>query len=262
MRAKKRFGQNFLRDERVIDKIIDSLDLRAGDRVLEIGPGEGVLTERILERDVKLIAIEIDRDLVPILRSRFGDKANFEVIEGDILSTNLAETLPAGDGPLKIVGNLPYYISTPILEHMMAADIDFERLVLMLQREVVERITAPPGNSDRGYFTVLIENAFDCELVLSVPPSAFRPAPAVDSAVVRLRPKERAITDDRTFRSLLSASFAQKRKTIKNNLRRYSPDVMQLLQTAGIDPSRRAETLSLEEWKSLNDQLNPPTRGQ
>jgi 16S rRNA (adenine1518-N6/adenine1519-N6)-dimethyltransferase len=259
MRAKKRFGQNFLQNKAVIARIVEALGLRQGDSVVEIGPGLGALTELILEKGVDLTSIEIDRELTPLLKSRFGREPNFRLIEGDFLSLDLETALePHGPG-IKVVGNLPYYISTPILERLIQAPFKMERLVLMLQLEVVERITAPPGTSDRGYFTVLVENAFETEKLLTVPPGAFRPAPAVHSAVVRMVPKVRTIEDNATFRSLIAAAFAQKRKTILNNLRRVSPAASEWLTAAGIDPGRRAETLSLHEWKRLLDRFDEIT---
>lgn len=256
MRAKKRFGQNFLTDDRVVAGIVAALEIEPGEQVVEIGPGEGVLTEQILDASAELTAIEIDRDLIPVLQRRFGANPNFRLIEGDFLSLNLTNIFQAYRQPLKLVGNLPYYISTPILERLIDSPIRFERLVVMLQREVVERITAAPGTSDRGYFTVLIENAFETENLMVVPPSAFRPAPAVHSAVVRLRPRARLIEDNAAFRSLVSAAFAQKRKTLLNNLRSVTPAAAEFIGDAAIDPVRRAETLTLEEWKRLSDSFN------
>ena len=256
MRAKKSLGQNFLNDSAVVEQIIGALDLGADDTVVEIGPGYGALTERLVGSSARVVAIEFDRDLVGPLNERFGSRANFSLISGDALSFDFSDIL-SGTEPArtKLVANLPYNISTPILQRLIEFRHLFSSLVLMFQKEVVDRITAKPGNSDRGFLSVLVENAFETKHLFDVPPTAFRPVPKVWSAVVRLTPKKSLIRDVALFRDLLSRAFAQKRKTILNNLKGSFDAAAHILNDAGIDAGRRAETLTLDEWIRLTDNL-------
>lgn len=245
--AKRSFGQNFLTDEIFIGKIIEAVDPSPEDLIVEIGPGRGALTERIVDRAGKVVAIELDRELVPFLKQKFETQMNFELIEGDALDIDFLSACAGTKA--KLVANLPYNISTAILQRLIDQRQAFFSMVLMFQKEVVDRITASPGNSDRGFLTVMVEAYLDAERLFDVPPGAFRPVPKVDSAVARLVPKELVdIADPKLFRRLVSAGFAQKRKTILNNLKNIFPDAAGLLASAGIDPQRRAETLSLAEW--------------
>lgn len=250
MRAKRSLGQNFLRDPTVIRKIVDAVDPCADDTVIEIGPGQGALTELLLRRTGTLIAVEFDRDLVAPLRVQFSSFRNFKLVNDDALVVDFAALAPNQTG-LKLVANLPYNISTPILQKLMEQRLLFSSLVLMFQREVVERITAAPGGRERGFLSVLVEDAFKTEYLFDVPPKAFHPVPKVWSAVVRLTPKASSVSDSRTFRRLVSAAFSQKRKTIYNNLRTILSDASATLHDARIDPRRRAETLALTEWHAL-----------
>ncbi len=249
MRAKKSLGQNFLRDTEVIRRISVALELDEQDTVLEIGPGRGALTERILESGASVVAVEIDRELATVLQTQFHFAPNFRIIAADILTTDLADILMGADpAKTKLVGNLPYYISTAILQKLALERLLFSKCILMLQREVVDRITAKPGNSERGFLTVLIEAAFEVERLFDVSPAAFTPQPKVWSSVVALTPKPLSIGDETTFRNLISAAFAQKRKTILNNLKNFRDDAAKVLAESAIDPRRRAETITLEEW--------------
>jgi 16S rRNA (adenine1518-N6/adenine1519-N6)-dimethyltransferase len=193
--------------------------------------------------------VELDRDLVPLLRSRFAGSANVKIIEEDALNIDFDQF--AGSGPVKLVANLPYYISTAILQRLIEQRSAFSEMVLMFQREVVDRILAPPGGSERGFLTVMVEAYFDASRLFDVPPTAFRPVPKVWSSVVRLRPKWDGVPNYPLLRDLVSAAFAQKRKTILNNLKHQYPAAEALLETAGIDPKRRAETLNSDEWSAL-----------
>jgi 16S rRNA (adenine1518-N6/adenine1519-N6)-dimethyltransferase len=259
--AKKSLGQNFLVDDNYIRKIIDAVDPADGDTIVEIGPGRGAITEKLIASGANVIAIELDRELVPVLREQFPNAAYFTVVEADAIefdfaSLNAANPNSAIHSPQsKVVANLPYYISTAILQKMSEQRELFSSLVLMFQREVVDRITAEPGNSDRGFLTVLVESAFAVEKLFDVPPTAFRPQPKVWSSVVRLTPKENVISHPEPFRRLLSAAFAQKRKTILNNLKTFSREALTALKIAEIDPGRRAETLTLDEWLRLADAI-------
>ncbi|MFL6467807.1 MAG: 16S rRNA (adenine(1518)-N(6)/adenine(1519)-N(6))-dimethyltransferase RsmA [Pyrinomonadaceae bacterium] len=250
--AKKSLGQNFLAAPNYVDKIIAAVSPSDGDTIIEIGPGRGALTEHLVESGANVIAIELDRDLVPVLTEKFSRYANFQVLEQDALDVNF-ETLTTNNS--KLVANLPYYISTAILQHLAEQRHCFSELVLMFQREVVDRITAKPGNSDRGFLTVLVEASFETEKLFDVPPEAFRPMPKVSSSVVRLKPKPAELADPEVFRNMVSLSFAQKRKTILNNLKPHYANAPQALAAAGIEPSRRAETLTLVEWKQLAEYL-------
>jgi 16S rRNA (adenine1518-N6/adenine1519-N6)-dimethyltransferase len=188
-----------------------------------------------------------------MLRERFRGQENFALIEGDALRVDLAD-IERGDRKLRVIANLPYNISTAILQRLFSyADI-LDDCVLMFQREVVERITAPPGTSDRGYLTVLVESHFTVERLFDVPPSAFRPQPKVWSSVVRLIPKAE-IRKEEAFHEIVAAGFAQKRKTILNNLKGKYPDIAQALELTGIESNRRAETLTLNEWNRLAARL-------
>src|ERR1035437_1263088 len=221
LRAKKSLGQNFLRDQSVVGRIVDALEISATDTVVEIGPGTGALTGELLNKADNVIAIEFDRDLIEPLRDRFGKSQKLVLINADALHLSFADRpeIKTAAGKVKLVANLPYNLSTPILQRLIEQRHLFFSLVLMFQREVVARITAAPGTKDRGYLSVLVENAFETEYLFDVVPSAFYPVPKVWSAVVRLTPKPSASPDDAVFRGLLSAAFEQKRKTILNNLK-------------------------------------------
>ena len=261
--AKKSFGQNFLVDATVVGKIVDALRLTGDETVIEIGAGRGALTAILLEKAGKVIAIELDRDLIPALREKFGKKENFQLVEQDALKIDFAEILQNPEFAIpnprstKLVANLPYNISTAILQRLSDQRHIFSELILMFQREVVERITARAGNKERGFLSVLVEANFDSRKLFDVPGKAFRPVPKVMSSVVMLTPKDSKIGDSDLFRKIVSKGFLQKRKTIFNNFKSEFADAKMLLEMSGIDPSRRAETLTLDEWicfvNSVND---------
>ena len=257
-KPKRSLGQNFLVDQRYIDRIVAAVDPAPNDLILEIGPGRGAITEKIVNSGAHVVAIELDDNLIGPLTERFGGHINFQLFHADALTVDFAELIltkrsqVASIGPVKLVANLPYYISTAILESLAEHREVFHSLVLMFQREVVERIAAKPGNSDRGFLTVLTESAFEVRRLFDVPPIAFRPAPKVTSAVVQLAPKAHRAGSGPEFRKLLSTAFAQKRKTILNNLKSAYLNAEEALGLAGIDPKRRAESLSLDEWLQLD----------
>jgi 16S rRNA (adenine1518-N6/adenine1519-N6)-dimethyltransferase len=256
--AKKSLGQNFLIDPYYIQKIIDAVAPASGDAICEIGPGRGALTEKLVDSGASIIAIELDHDLAEELRKSFGGK-QFRLIERDALDVNFrdlrSEAESTADSHFKLVANLPYYISTAILQRLAEQRNAFSTLVLMFQKEVVERITATPGNSERGFWTVITEASFEVAKLFDVPASAFRPVPKVQSAVVRLAPKPLTGLDEKAFRDLVSTAFAQKRKTILNNLKSKYRNAGLSLRSAGIEASRRAETLTLAEWTELYESL-------
>ncbi|HZT58287.1 MAG TPA: 16S rRNA (adenine(1518)-N(6)/adenine(1519)-N(6))-dimethyltransferase RsmA [Pyrinomonadaceae bacterium] len=261
-RAKKRLGQNFLVDEGYARRIVSALAPRAGEAVVEIGPGRGALTALLVESGARVVAVELDRELVPLLRERFGGRDNFTLLEADALEVDFCSAVePATRAG--VVANLPYNISTAILQRLIGQRRCVAEMVLMLQREVVERITARPGSTARGYLTVLVEAFCETEALFDVPPAAFRPVPKVWSTVARLRVRENPLrgADNPLLWRVVSAGFAQRRKTIQNNLRHAPEDVRarvesaggasSVLEAAGVEPSRRAETLALEEWLSI-----------
>lgn len=256
----KRLGQHFLRDQRTIHRIIDALAPKAGETIIEIGPGTGALTSVLVERVGRLIAVEFDNKLAPLLQERFGGFGNFKLVMADALTVDFCkEILPAQSA--RLVANLPYNISTAILQRLIGQRGCIEEMVLMLQREVVERLLAPAGTSDRGFISVLVEAYCEAEKLFDVAPGAFRPPPKVWSSVMRLkiRPRINAeSTDESLLWEVVSAGFAQKRKTILNNLRHTSGRLQEILKRNGgasivlckanVELQRRAETLTLEEW--------------
>lgn len=254
--AKKSFGQNFLVDENFIHKIVDALLLKSDETVVEIGAGRGALTEKLITKAGKVVAIEFDRDLIPELWLRFGEKENFKLVDADALHVDFTR-LSANGKRMRLVANLPYNISTAILQRLMDQRNAFSGLVLMFQREVVERITATESSKERGFLTVLTELYFEVERLFDVPPNAFRPAPKVWSSVVRLSPKDVDMDDEAGFRRLISTAFAQKRKTIANNLKHEFKNYIDALKNAGIAENRRAETLNIEEWIRLHRSISP-----
>lgn len=256
--AKKSLGQNFLVDENYIVKIIRALNPNKDETIIEIGAGRGALTEKLVASGANVVAIELDRNLIPLLREKFGEKENFNLIEADALEIDFYELSKTKNykPKTKLVANLPYYISTAILQKLIEQRNCFSEMILMFQREVVRRITAPSGSSERGFLTVLTEVYLMTEKLFDVPPSAFRPAPKVWSSVMRLITKnvdEISNENEDLFRRIVSAAFLQKRKTIFNNLKNNFVNVEDTLNECSIDSNRRAETLTLEEWKCLTD---------
>ncbi|HKG46768.1 MAG TPA: 16S rRNA (adenine(1518)-N(6)/adenine(1519)-N(6))-dimethyltransferase RsmA [Pyrinomonadaceae bacterium] len=256
----KRLGQHFLRDQRTIHRIIDALAPHAGDTIVEIGPGTGALTSVLVERAGRVIAVEFDNKLAPLLQERFASFKNFKLVMADALTLDFcAEIQPAHSA--RLVANLPYNISTAILQRLIAQRRCLDDMVLMLQREVVERVLAPAGTTDRGFISVLVEAYCEAEKLFDVAPGAFRPPPKVWSSVMRLKFRPRInteVADEELLWQTVSAGFAQKRKTILNNLRHASGRLQEILKRnggasivlckAGIDLQRRAETLTVEEW--------------
>jgi 16S rRNA (adenine1518-N6/adenine1519-N6)-dimethyltransferase len=249
-RAKKRFGQHFLRDRRVVDRIIRVFDPRPTDTVVEIGPGQGVLTHELVGRVGRLHAIELDRDLVAHLRQRFSPDA-LSLHGVDALRFEFGTLVPPGT-KLRVIGNLPYNISTPLLFHLLEQIDVVHDMLFMLQKEVVERLAAQPGGKDYGRLSVMIQWRLRVEKLFDVGPSAFSPPPRVDSSVVRLAPHATPpieVTDPAHFSRIVQAAFAQRRKTLRNNLKGMV-DAAEM-QRIDIDPNRRAETLTLEEFARL-----------
>jgi 16S rRNA (adenine1518-N6/adenine1519-N6)-dimethyltransferase len=259
----KRLGQHFLRDQRTIQRIIDALAPNASETIIEIGPGTGALTSELVKRGARVVAVEFDNKLTPLLTERFSDFPNFKLVMADALTTDFcAAILPARSA--RLVANLPYNISTAILQKLIAQRECLDEMVLMLQREVVERVLAPPGTTDRGFISVLVEAYCETEKLFDVAPGSFRPPPKVWSSVMRLkfRPQINAESTDETLLwEVVSAGFAQKRKTMLNNLRHTTGRLQDVLKRNGgasivlckanVDLQRRAETLTLEEWGKI-----------
>ena len=263
----KRFGQNFLTDQRIINRIVKALEPRADETIIEIGPGRGALTAPLLETAGAFVAIEFDRNLIPLLTERFGGKENFKLVESDALVTDFCNVIrPATHA--RVVANLPYNVATAILQRLIEQRGCVTEMVLMLQKEVVERITAGPGGSERGYLSVFVQTYCETEKLFDVAPSSFRPAPKVWSSVLRLRLRERPaseVRDEKLLWQVVSAGFAQRRKTILNNLRNAPSPLQEIVKAHGgasivlcqaeVDLQRRAETLTLEEWARVSREL-------
>jgi 16S rRNA (adenine1518-N6/adenine1519-N6)-dimethyltransferase len=248
--ARKRFGQHFLRDSTVVEQIVAAIDAQPGDTVLEIGPGRGALTSGLLASGCTLHAIELDRDLAPLLRERFAGEKRFHLHEGDALNLTLDSLQPAPTTRWRIVGNLPYNISTPLLFHLLAQYRQIEDLHVMLQREVVERMAASPGGRDYGRLTVMLAPFAEVEALFDVPPESFSPPPKVWSTVARLRLRsEPAFAIDARFGRVVLAAFSQRRKTLRNALRNELDAAA--IEACGVDPGMRAETLTPAEFGKL-----------
>ncbi len=269
MRAKKRLGQNFLVDGRAAERIVGELAPRGDETIIEIGAGRGALTALLLERAGRVVAIEFDRDLAPLLRREFGARDNFKLIEADALGVDFCHVIAPAKGA-RVVANLPFNIATAILQRLIRQRACLSEFVLMLQREVVERMTAEPSTSERGYLSVLVQTYCEVQPLFDIAPGAFRPVPKVWSTVVRLtvRPRIAAeVADEELLWRIVSAGFAQRRKTILNNLRAAPEDLRQriegaggiggVLEAAGIAPQRRAESLTLDDWAQLTRTVEP-----
>lgn len=257
LRPRKRFGQNFLVDEGILAKIVAAAELSPDDVVLEVGPGLGTLTAALAERAGRVVAVEIDRDLVAWLGTTVGRRPNVRLVEGDFLALPLEELLPTDGGPYKAVANLPYYITSPVILKFLHDPRPWAKLVFMVQREVAARLTAGPGSKAYGSLSVFLQFHAALRLVTRVPRTAFFPTPEVDSAVVELSPRPAPLApgpEREVFFRLVRAAFGQRRKTLANALTGGgfpAPAVAAALVDSGLDGRRRGETLSLEELAAL-----------
>jgi 16S rRNA (adenine1518-N6/adenine1519-N6)-dimethyltransferase len=276
IRARKSLGQNFLTDQRVAHQIMDAVSLLPTDIVIEIGPGTGALTRLLVKQSGYVEAVEIDARLADELRRSIA-AANLTVVTGDALSLDWLTLITTAKPKLRslsrdddhqlrvrIVANLPYYISTPIIEKLLSLGRSVFDMTLMLQNEVADRITAGPGGRDYGYLSVLVQYRCIASKLFEVSPSAFTPVPKVQSAVIKLTVRERPaieVADEAKFFALVRASFAQRRKTILNNLKaassvlKFTQPLESALEAASVAPQRRAETLSLAEFALLGREL-------
>ena len=253
-RPRKRFGQNFLNDRNVVEHILASIAPQPADHLVEIGPGEGAITAGLLKAAGRLDAVELDRDLLAALQQRFGGVPQFALHNADALKFDLC-ALAAASEQIRLTGNLPYNISTPLLFRFLDQADCIHDMHFMLQKEVVDRMVAPPGNRTYGRLSVMLQVRCDIESLFDIGPSAFRPAPKVDSAFVRLSPYDIPpwpISDPTYFAELVSKAFSQRRKTLRNTLKGLI--TVEQLAAAGIDPGDRAETLAPEVFVALANQ--------
>jgi len=253
-KPRKRFGQNFLHDARIIQRIVSSIAPKENEPLLEIGPGQGALTEVLLPHKPTLTAVELDRDLAAMLRIKFANHPHFTLREGDALQLDLSD-LHVTPGKLRVVGNLPYNISTPLMFHLLAQREYIRDMHFMLQKEVVQRLAAEPGNKDYGRLSIMAQ--YYCHVIhlFDVPPGAFFPPPKVMSAIVRLQPRapELLAHDTDTLSKLVNIAFQQRRKTLRNTLKTIASE--QQIIAAGINPDARAETLSVTDFVRLANSL-------
>lgn len=265
---KKSFGQNFLTDTNILQKIVDTAEIDDQVNVIEIGPGIGALTEFLAERAAEVMAFEIDHRLVPILADTLRDFDNVIIVNEDILKVDLAQHIQNfknPDLPIKVVANLPYYITTPILMHLIESGIPFSEFVVMMQKEVADRISAQPNTKAYGSLSIAVQYYMTAKVAFIVPRTVFVPAPNVDSAILKMvrRPEPAVAVEDETFFFKVSkASFTHRRKTLWNNLTGYfgkteeiKDKLTKALNQAGLAPSVRGEALSLSEFASLADAL-------
>lgn len=267
IQPRKTFAQHWLKSEKALNEIVRAGVLQPGDRVLEIGPGTGILTRRLLPLVQSLVAVEIDRDLCKVLTKEFGRDTKFLLLQGDFLSLDvppLLEQFPAFQKPHKVVANIPYNITGPIIEKLLGTIANpnpepYDLLVLLVQKEVAERLVALPGSRTFGALSVRVQYLANCELICTVPAGAFYPPPKVDSAVIRLvpRPTEPPALDTRKFETLVKLGFGAKRKMLRNNLQSVveRDRLTELLEELDINPQVRAEDLSVAQWVALSNQL-------
>ena len=265
-RHSKSLGQNFLSDIHIIEDIVDGSDIEPEDLVIEIGPGMGVLTAAAAERAGKVIAVEIDKKLIPILKETLAEYDNVEIINADIMKTDLTEIVeanrPADGGKVRVIGNLPYYRTTPIIMKLLEESVPADSITIMMQKEVADRIKAGPGGKDYGALTVAV--GFYCTIthVADAPKEVFVPRPKVDSTVIRLDLRKECpvdLIDQKIFFETVKGGFGQRRKTLLNSLTGVrglpKPEIADALDAAGIDPKRRAETLSLDEFAAVANEI-------
>lgn len=257
LRADKKLGQNFLIDENIVRNIVAAAELSDKDTVLEVGPGIGTLTQGLAESGASVVAVELDKRLLPVLDTTLEGYDNVRIVNGDILQVDIMQTV--GVDEFKVCANLPYYITTPIIFALLEKRLPMERLVAMVQKEVAERMAAKPGGKDYGALSVAIQYYTEPEIAFIVPPSSFIPAPSVDSAVIICKRREKPpveVCDEALFFRVVKAAFSLRRKMLNNSLKNMGikgEQVAKWLELAGVDGKRRAETLSLEDFAALTN---------
>lgn len=265
---KKSLGQNFLTDLDVLQKIVSAAQVSMDDDVIEIGPGIGALTEQLAKKAHHVLALEIDERLIPVLGETLEDYSNITVLHGDILQTQLSLLIKEhldGQHPVKIVANLPYYITTPIVLHLLDEGADFKSITIMMQKEVAQRLTARPGMKDYGSLTIGVAYSTDSQIVFNVPKTVFVPSPKVDSAIVLMKKRQQKIyrpQSESGFKKLVRGSFMHKRKSLWNNLLGFygkedeiKNKLTHALKNSQIDPGIRAERLSVADFVRLSDSM-------
>ena len=268
----KKFGQNFLIDTTVLDRIISSAEITKEDCVLEIGPGIGTMTQYLAERAGSVVAVEIDKALIPILQDTLKEWDNVSVIHGDILKTDIRKIADEKNQgrPIKVVANLPYYITTPIIMGLFESHVPVDSITVMVQKEVADRMQTGPGNKDYGALSLAVQYYADPYIVANVPPNCFMPRPKVGSAVIRLtchQEKPVQVQDEKLMFNIIRASFNQRRKTLANGLKNAATldftkeEVEAAIDALGKGASVRGETLTLEEFARLSDLLSPYKKG-
>lgn len=257
----KSLGQNFLVDDSVPKDIVLGAEVDENDLVIEIGPGVGTLTAQLLNKAKKVVAIELDNDLIPILTEEMGSNPKFTLIHNDALKVNFNEII-GEEKSVKLVANLPYYVTTPIIVKLLKEKYNFKSLTIMIQKEVAERMDAEPGNKDYGSLSLLVQYYCNTKIIRKVPPQCFIPRPKVDSIVIRLdrldEPKVK-VENEKLFFEVIRSSFNMRRKTLWNGVKNIglSKEKLELaFKEAGIDPKRRGETLTIEEFAVLSDKIN------
>ncbi|MGL5347161.1 MAG: 16S rRNA (adenine(1518)-N(6)/adenine(1519)-N(6))-dimethyltransferase RsmA [Peptostreptococcaceae bacterium] len=257
----KSLGQNFLVDDSVPRDIVSGAEVDENDLVIEIGPGVGTLTVQLLKKAKKVVAIELDNDLIPILQQELGENPNFTLIHNDALKVNFNEVI-GEEQSVKLVANLPYYVTTPIIVKLLKENYKFKSLTIMIQKEVAERMNAEPGNKDYGALSLLVQYYCNTSIVRRVPPQCFIPRPKVDSIVIRLdrleEPKVK-VKNEKLFFDIIRNSFNMRRKTLWNGVKNIGLDKESLelaFEEANVDPKRRGETLSIQEFALLSDKIS------
>lgn len=265
-RFSKSLGQNFLIDENILDKMIKGSLIDKDTNIIEIGPGFGTLTQRLLMNAKKVVAIEIDKTAVPILQDNLSEFDNLKIVNDDVLKCDLKKIIADefGGGRVRIVANLPYYITTPIIMHILESHLNAESLCIMIQKEVAERIVAKPSTKDYGALSVAVNYYAEPRMICTVPPSSFVPMPKVSSAVISLDIRQNPpvdVKDEKNYFKVVKASFGQRRKTLLNALS-GSPaipmskaEIMACLHRIGIDEKRRGETLSLKDFADITGEI-------
>ena len=262
----KKFGQNFLIDEHVLDKIIDAAQIDVTYGVIEIGPGLGTMTRRLAALSKKVVAIEIDRQLIPILSDTLSDCDNVKVINADVMKTDLGSLIDEefGDMPVKVVANLPYYITTPIVMSLLEGRFAIESITIMIQKEVAERMRAVPGSKDYGALSLAVGYYADADIAANVPPNCFMPRPKVGSCVIRLNVRKEpfvSVRDEKQMFALIRGAFNQRRKTLVNAVANYEglsykkEEIEEALKKLDLSPSIRGEALDLQQFAALSDIL-------
>jgi 16S rRNA (adenine1518-N6/adenine1519-N6)-dimethyltransferase len=261
---RKGWGQHFLVDRNILNKVIRTAEINEKDVVLEVGPGLGEMTIGLAKKAKKVITVEIDPKFVEILKKKFVDYSNVEVVNSDILKVDFKQFLKKEGRPIKVVANLPYQISTPLLFRFVESRELFSTLTLMLQREVAERMIAPPGGKDYGPLSIFVQVIANFSIPFFVKPTAFYPPPKVESAVIHMAWKEKPmveIKDEEWFKKIVKGCFSYRRKTLSNALKHSDlslpHDIEPRIKTIGIDPQRRPETLSIQEFANLAEVLRP-----